>query len=139
MQGLAFPAVTAAAAGALGVLQVALTFYVGGGRMTFGTGLGDGGQEALHRRIRMHANLTENAPLVLILLGLLELSGAWPRLVLVIAPAFVICRIVHPFGLSLRFGPGPNPVRFIGAAGSTLVMLVLSVLLGVTALGRLGG
>ena len=139
MPGLWFPAVTAACAGALGLWQVALAFYVGGGRMKFGTGFGDGGQEGLLRRIRMHGNLTENAPLVLILLGLLELSGEWPRLVMGVGPLFVFCRVVHPFGLSMRFGPGPNPVRFVGAAGSALAMVVLSVVLFMTAWPRLGG
>ncbi len=40
-----------------------------------GVGSGDGGNEALIRRMRAHANYGENAPIVLILLALLELAG----------------------------------------------------------------
>ena len=138
MQGLSFPAVTAATAGALGILQGGLVFYVGGGRHKYSIGFGDGGQEGMQRRIRMHGNLAENAPLLLILLGLLEISGAWPRWVTIIGLALVLCRVVHPIGLSMRFGPGPNIFRFVGAAGTTLVMLILSVLLLLVALPRWG-
>lgn len=138
MQGISFPAVTAATAGALGILQVVLVFYVGGGRHQYGVGFGDGGQEGMQRRIRMHGNLAENAPMLLLLLGLVEISGEWHSWVTFIGLALVVCRVVHPIGLSMRFGPGPNIFRFVGAAGSTLAMLILSVLLLLTALPRLG-
>ena len=126
MQGLVFPAVTAATAGALGIWHVALMLLVGAGRVKFKTGLGDGGNEALARRIRMHGNLTENGPLFLMLLGLVELSGRSQHLVMAIGPLVVLLRVCHAFGLSMHFGPGPNAFRAIGAAGTTLSIIVLS-------------
>jgi uncharacterized membrane protein YecN with MAPEG domain len=127
MPGLTFPAVTAATAGALGIWQVLLLTNVGVGRAKFKTGLGDGGHDGLTRPIRMHGNLTENAPLFLILLGLVELSGAWPRLVLVLGPTVVALRVCHVFGLSMRFGPQPNVFRAIGAGGTALAIVALSL------------
>ena len=127
MQVLSFPAVTAATAGALAVLHVALMINVGLGRVKFKTGLGDGGNEALNRRIRMHGNLTENAPLFLILLGLVELSGIWPPLVMVLGPLVVVLRLCHAYGLSTTFGPGPNVFRAIGAGGTMVAIVVLAV------------
>ena len=127
MPSLSFPAITAATAGALGIWHVLLTINVSMGRVKFKTGMGDGGNEALSRRIRMHGNLTENAPLFLILLGLAELSGTWPHLVMVLGPLAVVLRLCHAYGLSMNFGPGPNPFRAIGAVGTMLSIVVLAV------------
>lgn len=126
MQGLSFPAVTAATAGALGILHVVLVLLVSAGRVKFNTGLGDGGNEALSRRIRMHGNLTENASLFLILLGIVELSRVSPHLVTILGPLIVVLRICHAYGLSIHFGPGPNAFRAIGAGGTALAIIVLS-------------
>lgn len=126
MQGLSFPAVTAATAGALGILHVVLVLLVSAGRVKFNTGLGDGGNEALSRRIRMHGNLTENAPLFLILLGIVELSRVSPYLVTILGPLIVVFRLCHAYGLSMHFGPGSNGFRAIGAGGTALAIIVLS-------------
>ena len=45
MPGWAFPFVTAATAGALGIWHVLLTMHVGLGRVKYRTALGDGGHE----------------------------------------------------------------------------------------------
>ena len=126
MSALTFPAVTAATAGALGIWHVMLMIHVGLGRVLYKTGLGDGGHEALSRRIRMHGNLTDNVSLFLILMAIVEFSGAWPKLVFVLGPLVVALRVCHAFGLSMRFGPGPNMFRAIGAGGTALAMIVLS-------------
>ncbi len=126
MQGLSFPSVTAATAGALGIWHVLLTIHVGMGRVKYKTGLGDGDNVALRRRIRMQSKLTENVGLFLILLGMVELSGAWHRLVLVLGPAMVVLSMCHAFGLSMRFGSTANAFRAIGAAGTALALVVLS-------------
>lgn len=124
-----FPTATAITASLIAVLYLALTVYVGAGRMKFGTGLGDGGHEGLNRRIRMHANLAENAPLLLILLGMTEMTGAYPLMVRIVGAVFVLCRCSHAYGLSMAFGPGRNPFRAIGAGGTFLCMIVLLVAL----------
>ena len=126
----------AATAGALGIWHVLLTMHVGLGRVKYRTALGDGGHEELAHRMRMQSNLTESAPLFLVLLGLLEMSAAWPRLVLILGPTMVLVRIVHTFGLSMRFSTGANSFRAIGFVGTVLVMLIVSVACLLVALPR---
>ena len=126
MHGLSFPAVTAATAGAFGIWHVLLAIHVGMGRVKYKTGLGDGDNVALRRRIRMQGNLTENVALFLILLAIVELSGAWPRLVLSLGPIMVVLSMCHTFGLSMRFGSTANAFRAIGAAGTALALVILS-------------
>jgi uncharacterized membrane protein YecN with MAPEG domain len=130
------PLATAAAAAALALLQTGLMMHVGFGRLRTATGLGDGGDEGLLRRIRMHGNLAENGALFLVLLGLAEISGDWGMAVPAIAAAFVICRLAHAFGLSR--GSGPNPFRFVGAMGTATVMIALAALLAVSVVSRGG-
>jgi uncharacterized membrane protein YecN with MAPEG domain len=137
MQGFVFPAVTAATARALGIWHVLLMIHVGVGRLKFKTGLGDGGNQALSRRIRMQGNLTENVALFLFLLGVVELSGAWPRLVMTLGPAMVVLSMCHTFGLSMRFGSTANAFRAIGAAGTALALVVLSAASLIAALPHL--
>jgi len=129
-----FPTVTAATAVALGAFQAILMTWVAQGRFRAAVGLGDGGDQALLRRIRMHANLAENAPIFLILLGLNELTGQRGVAVAVIAGAFVFFRLAHAVGLS-RTGGASIP-RIVGAAGTALAILSLAVLLALSLLGR---
>ena len=137
MHGLNFPAITAATAGALGIWHVLLMIHVGMGRVKYKTGLGDGDNPALRRRIRMQGTLTETVALFLVLLGLLELSGAWPRLVLLLGPSMVVLSVCHTFGLSMRFGSTANVFRAVGAAGTALAMVVLSAACLIVALPHL--
>ena len=80
-----FPANTALTAALLTLLQVGLTVLVIRARRGNRVNLGDGGNDTVLKRVRMHGNLTENAPLFLILLGLLEIGGGAPLLVLALA------------------------------------------------------
>ncbi len=126
----AFPSITAATAIALAVLQMLLMLYTARGRGKYKAGLGDGGSEALLRRIRIHGNLAENAPLFLILLALTEISGQWAALVPIFAAAFVVFRILHALGLAIS--SGPSPFRFLGVIGTFFSILGLAGLLAVT-------
>ena len=137
MQGLSFPAVTAATAGAPGIWHVLLMIHVGMGRVKFKTGLGDGDNPVLRRRIRMQGNLTENVALFLILLAMVEFSGAWPKLVMVLGPAMVVLSMCHTFGLSMRFGSTANVFRAVGAAGTALALVLLSAASIIAALRHL--
>jgi uncharacterized membrane protein YecN with MAPEG domain len=124
------PTITAMTAVVLAVLQTFLMLHAARGRGKFRTGLGDGGNEALLKRIRMHGNLAENAPLFLILLWLTEASGEWALYVPWIALAFVIARIAHALGLSIS--SGVSVFRFVGVVGTVLTVLALAALLAVT-------
>lgn len=127
---MTFPYITAATAIPLAVLQMLLMLYTARGRGRYRAGLGDGGSEALLRRIRMHGNLAENAPLFLILLALTEASGQWTTLVPIFAVAFVVFRLLHAVGLAIS--SGPSPFRFIGVLGTFLAILGLAALLAIT-------
>ena len=80
-------------------------------------GLGDGGNEVVLRRMRAQANFIENAPFFLILLGGLELSGANPIALAVIAGIFIVARLSHAIGME---GGNLGRWRMYGMMGSTL-------------------
>jgi uncharacterized membrane protein YecN with MAPEG domain len=133
-----YPIVTGLTAAALGILCIILTIYVIAGRATLKVGLGDGGHDAMNNRIRMHGNFIENAPIFLILLGLVELSGRHPLTVGCLGPAFVACRISHAIGLRPSMGAGRNPFRFVGTLGTMICLSILSVELLLMLLPHLG-
>ena len=125
-----FPANTALAAALLTLLQIGLTVLVIRARRGLRVNLGDGGNDTMQKRVRMHGNLTENAPLFLILLGLLEIGGGAPLLVRVAGPVFVVARLCQAYGISEWATPGANPFRVTGVAGTIgcLVILALTLL-----------
>lgn len=125
-----FPYITAATAVVLAVLQMFLMLYTARGRGKYRAGLGDGGSDPLLRRIRMHGNLAENAPLFLILLALTEASGQWAALVPLFAIAFVVVRLAHAIGLSMS--SGVTLFRFVGVMGTLVCILGLAGLLAAT-------
>jgi uncharacterized protein len=131
------PLVTAGAAAILALMQATLMIYAALGRAKYVVGLGDGGQDGLLRRIRMHGNLAENAPIFLILLGLVESAGYRERLVLTIAVAFVLARFAHAFGLSRS--AGASKPRTLGATATAICIYLLSILLLVAIVGRSSG
>ena len=131
-----YPVTTAATTVAIAVLQTGLMLYVGLGRTQTSTGLGDGGDEGLRRRIRMHGNLAENSALFLVLLLLLELTGDWPRAVPVIGAAFVLARLAHPIGL--HRSSGPSALRLIGVSVTALAFFAAAGMLGISVLSHLG-
>lgn len=67
--------ITTGYAALLALLLLALSMRVVDGRRRFGVNLGDGGNAAMQRRIRAHANFIEYVPLLLILLALLEAAA----------------------------------------------------------------
>ena len=75
--------ITALYAGLLALLLVLLALRVVRLRWKFRVGLGDGGERAMTRAIRVHGNATEHVPIALLLLhavGLGKSAGAsWQR------------------------------------------------------------
>ena len=76
MISVSFPVITALTAALVALLQTGLMLAVGITRLQTGIGIGDDGQEPILSKIRRHANLTENAPIFLIVLGLLAAQVA---------------------------------------------------------------
>lgn len=115
---MTLPIISGYAAALLAILQVALMASVGNARRAVGVPLGDGGNPELLMNIRRHANLTESAPLFLILLALLEITGGNTLIVSGIAALYVLARISHAFALS---GPDqPAAARAFGALGTLI-------------------
>ena len=115
--------ITLTITGAAAILLIWLAGRVSRLRRQFKISLGDGGNEAMLRRIRAHANYAENMPIVLILLGLLELAGGDKRILWGAGIAFILARILHAFGMDR---PSPSRMRLIGMVASTLVLLGLA-------------
>lgn len=97
-------------------------------RRGHGVSLGDGGDTLLLRRIRGHANFAEYVPLILLMMGLLELSRVNGALLHGFGITLVIARLLHGYALSFseqfKFG------RFWG----TLLTFILVALLGLLCL-----
>lgn len=84
----------------LGLIYVGLSFRTIGFRRKQRLLLGDGGDKALNRAIRVHGNFSEYVPLTLILLFLLE-SQAYSRvLVHIFASMLLVGRVLHAYGVS---------------------------------------
>lgn len=109
------------------LLIIVLSFRVIFRRQSTRTGIGDGGDPELARRIRVHANAIEYLPLGLILLLLVEWNQTLPLLVHVFGIALIVGRILHAFGLSRSAGPSPG--RVVGMIITLTTLLCMAVLL----------
>lgn len=123
---LAFPEITALCAGFLGVLGVVLAGHVGSYRGKAKINLGDGDDKELFSRIRKQGNYTEYVPLGLIVLGLLEMSGAAGTMAIsIMGGSLVVSRILHPLGM--KSDGSTSMYHFFGMIGTLPVILVASI------------
>lgn len=105
---LSFPVNTVLFAGVLGLMKIALGLRVSMQRAASGIYLGDRAavpagspaDETMLRRIRAHANFSENVPMALILLMLIEMLHASSLAIFVLGGVLVIGRLLHWIGLS---------------------------------------
>jgi uncharacterized membrane protein YecN with MAPEG domain len=96
-------------------------------RLRLKQAFGDGGDAALISASRSHGNLAEHAPIVILLLGLLENAGADHTALTVIGAAFVLARVAHIIGLHTPSEPGKAPVpRQIGVVTTWATLAGLS-------------
>jgi uncharacterized membrane protein YecN with MAPEG domain len=110
-----------------GLLLVVLYARVSQRRLATKIGAGTGGDAVLEQRVRAHANLIESAPLVLLLLYLVEQTGLDGRAVHAFGAAFLVARVLHAQGMSGSTGRSTG--RFYGSIGTLLVVVALSVVL----------
>ncbi len=94
---------------------------------------GDGGNERLVRRMRAQANFIENAPLTLILIAAIEMTGKGGQWLAIVGAVYMAGRVAHLLGMD---NPGPHPLRAAGTVLAALTMLGLAVLAVLIALGR---
>ena len=117
--------VTPLYAGMLTLVYLVLTVRVVRYRRGNQISLGDQGDSQMAKRVRVHGNWAEYAPLVMILLLITELQGA-PALVLhLIGAAFLIGRICHAVGVSQT--PQIMPLRVVGMVLTISVMILTSL------------
>src|SRR5262249_28216453 len=121
--------ITLATAGVLGFIGLILALRVTMGRAKHKVNMGDGGNPDMIVRMRPHANFVEYVPLMLVLLGLLELGGANRTALMVGAAVLVVARISHAIGMGGPWGGGGGARRarkcFLPPAGSDGLRLAL--------------
>jgi uncharacterized membrane protein YecN with MAPEG domain len=130
---LPLPSVTMVYAAVLAILLVLLAVNVARLRLGRKVGLGIGNDGALEQPVRVHANFAENAPMFVVLLLLAELAGLKAAWLHAAGGVFVVCRLLHVFGLSTHRGRSPG--RVLGSIGSWGAILALSGYLLARSLG----
>ncbi len=116
--------VTLAAAAAAAILNIWLSIRIGATRTALGISVGDGGNEALQRRMRAQLNYVENTAFVLVLIAAIELAGKGSWWLAYVAAVYFLGRVAHGFGMdggSLKVG------RMIGTLTTMLTQLGLAV------------
>ena len=112
-------------AGVLGVWYAFLAVTVIRARYRHRVSLGDGGIPELQARIRAHGNFAEYVPIVLILMGLVELAGGDRTVLLWSGIALVVSRVIQAVGVWKRVAP--NPFRFVGSCLTLFLLIYYSV------------
>ena len=127
--------ITLATASILTLLGLVVAMRAAMARGKHGILMGDGGNPDMIARMRTHANFVEYVPLLLILMGLLELAGA-NRIALIAGGALLfVVRVLHAVGMGLA---QPNPWRAAGTVGTTLLTLFFAgygLVMGISTLG----
>lgn len=124
--------ITAVYAAILALLLVVLSIRVIMVRRRALVAVGDGADPALARAIRAQANLTEYAPLALLLLLLLELNGAGTLWVHVLGAMLLAGRLLHAWGISqadedFRFRVTGMTLTFLVLIGTAIGILVRAI------------
>ncbi|MCM8730953.1 MAPEG family protein [Hephaestia sp. GCM10023244] len=116
--------VTLVTAGGAALINAWLAWRIGTVRRTAAVSIGDGGNLALATRMRAQANFVENAPFIIILIGLIEFAQGSSIWLWAVSAVFLIARVGHALGMEgLRYG------RMVG----TIVTMLLLVVLGIYA------
>jgi uncharacterized membrane protein YecN with MAPEG domain len=118
--------VTSLYAGILGLLLVALSMRVIIARRQLRINLGTSGNELMERWVRAQANLTEYAPMAIILLGLLEVSGSPKPVLHGLGMLLVGGRVLHAWAFSFTRA---NPFGRVGGMALTLTAIGAAAIL----------
>lgn len=114
--------ITLVLAAGLALINIWLSFRVGAVRRAERVSVGDGGNDRVLRRMRAHANFAENAPLTVVLVGLIEFAASPSIWLWAFAGLFLVARVAHAFGMD-GWGPG----RGIGTGVTLAVQLLLAL------------
>ncbi len=116
--------ITALYAALLMIIVGYLGYKIGSLRGSTGISIFHGDNMEVATAMRRHGNFTENVPMALILMGLVEANGGNVVFLHVIGIALVLARIAHPIGL--HHESISHPLRLVGAGGTFLSMIVLA-------------
>ena len=116
--------ITALYAALLMIIVGYLGYKIGSLRGSTGISIFHGDNMEVATAMRRHGNFTENVPMALILMGIVEANGGNGIFLHVIGVALVLARIAHPIGL--HHDSIAHPLRAVGALGTFLVMVVLA-------------
>jgi uncharacterized protein len=95
-------------------------------RIRLSAAFGDSNDQKLISATRSHGNLAEHAPIVILLLAVLELSNAHHMTLMAIGALFLAGRVSHIIGIYMPMSKEPPLPRSIGVILTWLVMAVLS-------------
>ena len=128
--------ITLTIAAAAALINLWLMIRCGQARTSEKVSVGDGGNEMVIRRMRAHANFIESAPMVLILIAALELTGGTSTWLWAVGIAYTIGRLLHPLGMD---GGALAKGRMIGTLLTMLTLLGLAIMALVSVYSKLGG
>src|SRR3546814_5570602 len=92
--------VTMITAALLALVNIWIGMRVGQVRMRDKVSLGDAGNPSVLARMRAHSNFNEYVPLIVILMGLVEMAGGARTPLIAAGAVLLIARIAHPLGRS---------------------------------------
>lgn len=107
------------------LFALVLSFRAGGFRGKTGISVlhGDPPNLELAERVRVHQNFLEYVPMVVIVMGAIELNGGSSMFLYVVGDLLIIARIAHAIGL--KHDNMGHKGRLIGAGGTLLITVVV--------------
>ena len=87
-----------------------------------GVSFGDGGNPVLLRRIRAHGNFAEYVPMILLMIGFLEISHFSALWIHLLGGTLVVSRLLHGYALSFN-----ESFKFGRIGGTALTLTLLGV------------
>lgn len=131
MPSLSAPVVSAVTAGILIIVQMALLLTVVFIRRRDKQSPGDGGNADLLRATRRHGNFAENAAIFVIALALFEMISGERLVAEIYAGIFIVGRLAHAVGLSMKNTANlPRVLGIVATVGVCVVLGVRLVMLG---------
>ena len=115
--------ITLTIAGAAAIVNIWLAVRIVMVRLKAKVLIGDGGNALLTARMRAQLNYMEYTPLVLILIGLIELAKGTQTWLWAAGILYILGRIVHPFGMDKQT---PHPLRGVGILTTWIVLIGLA-------------
>lgn len=116
---------TLTAAGIAALINIWLAIRCGQVRTKEKINIGDGGSEAMVRRMRAHSNFAEFTPIVLILIGVIEYATGTSTWLWVVMSLYMLGRVAHAFGMD-----GVTKAR----AGGIIITMLTTLGLGLYAI-----